>query len=43
MMDDSAEKTRRTAALYSKGVSGEKPFGLGRGLRERWRPSICLS
>lgn len=28
MTDDTVEKTRRTAALYFEGVSGEKPFGL---------------
>lgn len=28
MTDDTVEKTRRTAALYFEGVSGEKPFDL---------------
>lgn len=30
MTDDTVEKTRRTAALYFEGVSGEKPFDLWR-------------
>lgn len=40
--DDTTEKTRRTAALYFEGVSGEKPFDLWRAFDKELAKDLSL-
>lgn len=42
MTDDTVEKTRRTAALYFEGVSGEKPFDLWRAFDKELAKDLSL-
>ena len=42
MKDDTVEKTRRTAALYFDGVSGEKPFDLWRAFDKELARDLSL-
>lgn len=42
MTDDTIEKTRRTAALYFEGVSGEKPFDLWRAFDKELAKDLSL-
>jgi 4-carboxymuconolactone decarboxylase len=42
MTNDTVEKTRRTAALYFEGVSGEKPFDLWRAFDKDLAKDLSL-
>ena len=42
MTDDIVEKTRRTAALYFEGVSGERPFDLWRAFDKEMAKDLSL-
>ncbi|MGD8251437.1 MAG: carboxymuconolactone decarboxylase family protein [Desulfobacterales bacterium] len=42
MTDDTADKTRKTAALYFKGVTGEKPFDLWRAFDKDLAKDLSL-
>ena len=41
-MDDTAEKTRRTAALYFEGVGSEKPYDLWRAFDKEMARDLSL-
>jgi 4-carboxymuconolactone decarboxylase len=42
MTDDIVEKTRRTAALYFEGVSGERPFDLWRAFDKELAKDLSI-
>jgi 4-carboxymuconolactone decarboxylase len=42
MTDDIVEKTRRTAALYFEGVSGERPFDLWRAFDKELAKALSV-
>jgi 4-carboxymuconolactone decarboxylase len=42
MTDDTVDRTRRTAALYFEGVSGEKPFDLWRAFDKELARDLSL-